>query len=428
MNIKQPLSFIFLLLVFACNPSIKTDPVLLEKFSELHANHDYFNLKKLYDSYKKELSKDYSLFYGALVDGYFNRPEKSNSKILDLYKRGNYSISDSMISVLLTMKESNHARLFEYKDAAATCKLLMDNYSGFFSQQEYRELANAHYFWKALKNIPPQELQIYGKPEFAFETDNRGFWNLNVQLADTTCYFLFDTGAGTSMIKRSVAIQEGYKIIELEYPIKAFTGKEIETNLAIAEKIQIEDLTFDHVIFLVIDDSNLDIPNKSIPIGGIIGFPVISALKEICIHDGLISIPQNPLPQSEMNMAIHNSAPIVSSEYQSDTLLLKFDTGAIKSNFHQLFFQKYREQIESNSEKKTFRAGSLGGTVEFNVFKMSKIELLVGQTKATIENVNVFTEEIKPINRFLHGNIGLDYINQFKETNISFLNSTLTFN
>lgn len=428
MNKNQLLAIIVFLLFIACDSSIKTtNQALLERFSELQAEHDYFKLKNFFDIHEKELSNDYSLFYGALIDSYFNHPELSNSKILKLLLEKNHTIGDSLMSVLLTIKETNHARLFEYKDAAETCNLLINNYRRFFNQLEFQELVNAFYFWKALSGIHKQELQIYGKPEIAFETDNRGFWNLNVELADTSCNFIFDTGAGTSMIKRSVAIHEGYKIIELEYPIKAFTGKEIETNLAIAEKIKIGDLTFDHVIFLVVDDRNLEIPNKSIPIGGIIGFPVISELKEICIRDGRITIPQDPLPLAEVNMAINNLAPLVKLGYQNDTLSMKFDTGALKSNFHQLFYEKYKEQIDLNLEKRTIRAGSIGGPIEFDVFKTKEVEFSVADANAKIRNLNVFTEEIKPGNRHLHGNLGLDYINQFNEINISFLNSTIVF-
>ena len=428
MNKISLLSIIVVLLVSACGSSIiNTDPALLMKFSELQSKHDYFKMKKLFVSHEKELSSDYLLYYGAIIDSYFSRPEESNEKIEDLLEQKKCSVSDSLMSVLLSVKETNHARLFEYNEAAKTCKLLMDNFEVFFSKEEYLELTNAYYFWKALKNIPKQELRIYGRPEMSFDTDNRGFWNFNVQLADTTCHFIFDTGAGTSMIKRSVAIKEGYKIIELEYPVKAFTGKEIETNLAIAEKIKIGDLTFDHVIFLVVDDKNLNIPNKNISIGGIIGLPVISALEEISIRHGKIIIPQDPLPKTEENLVIQNLAPVVYSGYQSDSIFMKFDTGALRTNFHSLFYNNYKKQIETNCKKKAVRAGSVGGPVEFDVFKTGELELEVGKAKAKIKNVNIFTEEIKSANRYLHGNLGLDYINQFNEINISFLNSTITF-
>lgn len=428
MNKISLISTIVLLLVSACSSSVKnTDPALLKKFSEFQSKHDYFNMKKLFVSYKKELNNDYQLYYGAIIDSYFSRPEESNEKIEDLLKQKRCSVSDSLLAVLLSVKETNHARLFEYDEASETCKLLMDSFEVFFSKEDYIELANAYYFWKALKNIPKQELRVYGRPEIAYDTDNRGFWNFKVELADTTCHFIFDTGAGTSMIKRSVAIKEGYKIIELEYPVKAFTGKEIETNLAIAEKIKIGDLTFDHVIFLVVEDRNLDIPNKNIPIGGIIGLPVISALEEICIRQGKIIIPQNPLPGMEENLVIQNLAPVVYLGYQSDSIFMKFDTGALKTNFHSLFYNENKEQIELNCEKKAVRAGSVGGSVEFDVFKTEELELKVGEAKAKINNVNIFTEEIKPANRYLHGNLGLDYINQFNEINISFLNSTISF-
>lgn len=426
---KSTLVAFLYLILHACTPMAEQpDKNLINRFSELHSKRDYFRIKDLYGKYKSLLGNEYSQFYGALLDSYFNQTSQSNNEIENIAKSPDNHLSDSLMSVLYSAKVSNHVRLYEYAKAAETCKLLIDKYSSYIDSTDFQDLKNGYIFWKALAHIPKLDLQLNGSSEIPLQIDNRGFWNVDIELSDTICPFMFDTGAGTSLIKRSVALRCGYKIIQLDYPIKAFTGKDIKTNLAIAEKMKMGEHIFDHVIFLVVDDDKLNIPNKNIPVGGILGFSAIAAMGEILISNGKLSIPDSSPTNTPVNMAINHLSPIVATGYKTDTLLLKFDTGALKTNFQPLFYRKYQQEIETNYTKKTIHAGSFGGYVDFDVFKTKNLELSIGKAQAKVNNTNVFTSEIKHSNKNYHGNLGLDFMKQFKEIRISFKNSTISFN
>lgn len=422
---------IIIALVFfsaACSTIPSPSPQLLIQLEKLHASQDYFRLRNFFAKHKESLNEEYVLYYQALLNSYFNLPELSNQQIDELFKLTNLSMSDSLLSAAYSAKASNHVRMSEYRQAGETCQLLLDQYAMYFDSLELQDIRNGYIFWGALAEIPKQKLSLSATPEFQLNTDNRGFWNVDVQLADTICPFIFDTGAGTSLIKKSIALQSGYHIIQLQMPVRAFTGRDVKTNLAIAETITIGGATFDHVIFLVVDDEQLNIPNKSIPIGGIIGFPVIAGMKEFVIKNDILRIQDEITSDKPIeNLSIHHLAPIVEVNFRQDTIQMKFDTGATRTNFFSLFYQKHREEIEAKFQKRNIQAGSVGGIVSYEVFKTDTIELEVAGTSGKVTNSSIFANDTKTSNNYYYGNLGQDYISSFDEMRVSFKKSSIRF-
>ncbi len=424
--------FLFgLLLVCIVSACQHDESMLLNRLNNLHASRDYFRMKRFFEKHVDELSEEYQLYYQCLLNSYFNKSQLSNNEIDSLMKIRPASMTDSLISAVISVKVSNHVRLSEYRQAADACKLLIDNYFMYYDSLDQQDIRNGYVFWKALADIPKQKMILSDDPEFQLTTDNRGFWNVDVQLADTIAPFIFDTGAGTSLIKKSVALQSGYPIIQLEMPVKAFTGRDVETNLAIAEKITIGGVSFDHVIFLVVEDEHLNIPNKSIAVSGIIGFPVIAGMKEFSVKNGTLRVKTDDAgvvtkPETE-NLSIHHLAPIVEVNFEQDTMQMKFDTGATRTNFYTQFFNKYQAEIESRMTKKTIQAGSVGGTMIFDVFKSDTLRLSVDGVEGKVWNASIYPKEIKAVNRYFYGNLGQDYITSFNELEVSFKNAHVGF-
>lgn len=395
------------------------------ELSELHKVNDYFKLREFFISEKNNLKKENELYYNALLNSYFNKLEESNNNIDELLEYKN--LSDSLKVILYQTKIENYVREYEYRNAFKCCKLLMDEYVDVLDSVRYKDLIDSYAFCKALIDIPEQKMVNGGHEKIPVRIDDMGFWNVNVHLKDTICGFVFDTGAGSSIIRKSIAEKCGYRLIELEYPVKAFTGKNIRTNLAIAEKISIGNLQYDNVVFLVVDDESLTFSNGKHQINGIIGFPVIHAMQELHIENNSIRIPDNFSDYDCNNLAVNYLSPVVAVQYKQDTLLFKFDTGALRSNLQPLFYEKYKEEIDKSCTKKTIKAGSIGGMVEFDVYRMCDVEFRVASGQAKIDRLSVYTEDIKSSNHDYHGHLGQDFVKQFDNVIISFKNSSIIF-
>lgn len=420
------LSFI---LLFACRNTTNkvSDSQLVNRLEYMIEVEDYFMLKKVYSGNIAKLSLMHSLYFSAIINNVFNNPGKSNQDIIKLLADFSTSLSDTILNNIYHKKLWNHINLYEYEQAAIASEHIQNNYLALNDSSAVKDLKNELKIWKAIKNAPNQEIIRTGDATIPIIRDKVGLQNIDVAFGDTVKNLIFDTGANFSFMKRSLAMELGYKIIEADFYVTAATGNKVKSDIAIADELRIGEIILKHVFFLVLDDEDLSFPQIDYYANGAIGFPVIEAMDEIRIKQNQIFVPQIPIEYKYNNFALNGLMPIIAVNYRGDTLKLHFDTGASHTSFFPQFYKDYKNEIENHYKKETFTSTSGGGTFEFEGYIINNIKLKVADVEATLDSLELRIENIGGKESYYHGNFGQDYIKQFDEMIMSFKHSSILF-
>jgi len=427
-------NIIILLFVFsvACNNQATekvSDPNALKHLNELVDTQNYFKLKEDFVTHKNKLTKGHALYYEAIVLNVFNNSSESNTVIHELLKLKTSELTDTMLNKLYNIKLLNHINQYEYNEAASASEYIQKNYGQINDSSEVATLENEIKIWKSLKNTPKQEIIRNSDISFPLVKDKVGLFNIDVSINKETKNFVFDTGANFSVIKRSLVEEFRLTYIDSDFYVTAFTGKKIDSDIAIADELTIGGIIYKNVVFLVLNDADISFPQLDYSINGIIGFPVIEAMDEIRISkNNTVFIPENPIDYNQNNFALDGLRPIIAVKYKKDRLCFGFDTGARESTLYAPFYEKYRNEIEDNYEVETFKSSSAGGVLEFEGYIVKNISLSVAESNASLKNLQLHKDNIGKSGNNFHGNFGQDYIKQFDEMIISFKHSSVIFN
>jgi len=427
-NIILIIAFLFL---FSCTETTHktSNTKVLNQLEKLYEQTDYFKLKTTFETNRDELSEAHSLYYEAIINKVFNKPEVSNQAIEKLLALENSEINDTLLNNLYRAKLENHLNLYEYDKAAKTSKHIQTNFQSLLDSSDLETLRNEIKIWRALRDVPKQEIIKDDDHIIPMYRDKVGLFNVDVLVGDSTKNMIFDTGANFSAIVKSLVDKLGLTYIEADFYVTAATGVRVKSGIAIADELSMGGIIFKNVFFLVFDDTDLSFPQIDYYPKGIIGFPVIEALDEIRINkENQTFVPKNPVEYTLDNFALDGLMPIIAAKYKGDTLRFDFDTGATTTSLYPLFYKKYKAEIEKNYEKKTFNSASGGGSVEFEGYVINDLNLKIADSQAILNKVRLHSEKVGVSEYKVHGNFGQDYIKQFDEMIISFKYSSVLFN
>ena len=204
------------------------------------------------------------------------------------------------------------------------------------------------------------------------------------------------------------------------------TSKKVESDLAIAHRLDIGGLTYKNVVFLVLDDADMAVPGYEFY--GVIGFPVIKAMEEIHLSkDNNLFIPKKITNYTNQNFVINGLTPLVSVVHKKDSMIFLFDTGAYATSLWPKFYKKYQQEITEKYQKETLSVGSAGGNVSFEGYEISNINLKIGDSETTLHKLQLHIDKIGDEESNFHGKLGQDYIKQFDKMIISFKHASIEF-
>jgi predicted aspartyl protease len=426
---RNSIMLLAFVLLFGCtNPANKVSDIqLVNRMENLIEVEDYFMLKRVHADNLAKLSAMHSLYFSAIINNVFNQPEKSNQDIDQLLTDYSTSLSDTVLNNLYHKKLWNHINLYEYGEAAITSNHIQNNYLSLNDATEAENLINEITIWEALQDVPKQEIIKSGDAVIPIIRDKVGLQNIDVAFGDSVKNMIFDTGANFSFIKRSLALELGYQIIEADFYVTSSTGAKVTSDIAIVDELRIDEIIFKNVFFLVLDDEDLSFPQIDYYVNGAIGFPVMEAMDEIRLKENQIFVPQIPIEYKYDNFALNGLMPIIEVNYKGGNLKFHFDTGASHTSLFPQFYKDYKNEIENQYEKETFSSTGGGGTVEFEGYIVSEINLKVADSEATLDSLELHIENIGGKESNYHGNFGQDYITQFDEMIISFMYSSILF-
>jgi predicted aspartyl protease len=264
-------------------------------------------------------------------------------------------------------------------------------------------------------SLRPSTLQIEPKSTF-----------LPLRLDGHDAEFFFDTGAGISIIGESEAKELGIPAKAIEGKMDDASGRGVSgLRIALAKNLIIGGLHLQNVPFVVISDTGE--PWNSLPIKrrGIIGIPVLLAMRTIRwkpTGSFELGFPGNALNLTTCNALFHNSNPVIDVQVSGKHLDFTLDTGAVNTDLNPAFAEALPALLKTGTPEKQSIEG-LGGTTEGQSVLLPSVTLQIDGRAAVLRPAHVFTEHGN--GAWAAGNLGMDILSQASAFTLDFSAMTL---
>ncbi|WP_417236960.1 retropepsin-like aspartic protease [Bizionia paragorgiae] len=415
---------IFVLLFFNCVDvtNAQTESIHFKKIHTQIEQSNFFKAKEEYAILKDSLTPEHQKYIEAILKNAFNRLDSSQKNIAFLLTNQR-NIPDSLMIKLYEISADNSVKLYDYKTAKSMTESLIENFKEYLSQEKKSDYENNLKIWRALEDVPPQRVSINEYTSIKMIKDIAGLNNLKVSVAQDTLNFIFDTGANISTTSQSVAKQLGMKIIPVDIEVGSITGNKVIAQLAVCDHLKLGHIDLYNVVFLVMPDEGLSFPQIDYQIYGILGFPVIDALKEIQItKTGDFIVPENTTAfKAESNLAMDGLTPLI----YLDGMHFTFDSGADQTMFYNLYYLENKKMIDSTYIPQKLSFGGAGGKIELEGYRIQHTFHIMGE-EIHLGDLPLIKEKIKP-DETVYGNIGQDFIGQFDKMILNFEQMFIAF-
>ena len=398
-------------------------------YYSLYQKKDYPGLARQLNLKGGTASAAKEIFAAAIHSAYgrneqaYQSLEKSNPSGL---------VNDTLQYVALTTRLEIAAHQSDYEAAARAAARRLEKYPSWIPEEKYAEEVEALKIYKYARNVPPQHVNKSADTRLTMKKDLAGLMNVPVELHDSTFNFVFDSGAGMSVISERYARDLKLRFLsDSTVEIKSgSTGVATTSRVAVAEKIRIGNIEVHNVLFLVFPDSALTFAGGRYVMKGIIGFPVIAGMGEITLSGQELFVPK-VVKESKTsgNMILHDYMPVIYLKYRGVELPFTFDTGANTSSLSHNFYHRFKPDFENKGIARTQELhGVGGGSKKFGGIEMPHIQLQSARNMLQLNNVFIMKEPFDANGEIFYGNIGKDVIKGFKSITISFTNGNILFN
>lgn len=402
-------------IVFVVNACSKNNLVVFGEMYDLIGQNNYFKARELYFTNKDALSKPYQSYIEAVLDNAFNKLEASETAITKLL-RTKYSLPDSLLFKLQEVRYDNALKLYHYQEAKITAQTILTNYEKFLDAEQTEDYKNGLLIWTALENTPAQKVEVRTQTNIKMVKDLAGLNTLKLAANNDSLDFIFDTGANLSTTSLSTAKRFNMNIIPVDIQVGTITGEKVLSQLAVCDKLTLGNIDLDQVVFLVLPDEALSFPQINYRIFGILGYPVIEALKEIRLtQDGDFIVASDDSEYTEdSNMAMRGLTPLIFIDNKQFT----FDTGADHTILYHKFYMENKKEIDENYQPEQVSFAGAAGKKDFEGYNIN-YTFDIGGKSVKLENISLLKEKVKE-SETVYGNIGRDVIQQFNTMIINF--------
>ncbi|HEV2764914.1 MAG TPA: retropepsin-like aspartic protease [Pyrinomonadaceae bacterium] len=399
-------------------------------YAELRALYSSKQFFELRDEVERRRADDSAemLFYRGVVANKFNRPDESIGLVRKFLKEAPRDTEDSLLKDAHEILLDDYVKTYRYREASEVSRVLLGRFRRQLDARQLEDVENAFKLWAAVADVPRQSVRLNGGSRLRTHRDKAGLVNLPVEVGGRRVSFVFDTGANISTVTASFARQLGFRLIEADIRVGTITGHKVRARLGVAPEIKVGRASVRHAVFLVFEDKDLFFPPINYQINGIVGFPVMEALRQITLtRDGDFVIPPRPAASAARNMALDELTPLIAGEYKGRRLTFSFDTGAAASTFYPPFFKAFEQEVRANSAQRRERIGGAGGFKEVTAYRVKSLVLTFAGRRAEFASARVMSDSIRDDDKYFYGNLGQDLIKQFPSMTLNFDAMSITF-
>ncbi len=424
--------FLYLFIIFFCLTGCKTTTQehslkLYGVLDSLFVNHQYFKLAEQFKNEKIHLSEKEKLIFDAKLNSVFNEKETSNTAIEQLFKKYENELADSLKIQLLEIEMNNSVLLYNYKKALENSEEILGFSSG-LTEDEREDYENNKIIFNILKDVPKQKISI-SESSLNITKDLAGLSRIPIKINGTEHSAVFDTGANFSVITDSLALKTNLKILDGSFKVTAITGNKVDSHLAIADFLKLENVLVTNAVFLVFPEASLTFSEANYKIETIIGFPIIEALKEVrIIKDSIFYVPQNQSENAQKNLALNFLTPVVEVIENNRSLPFTFDTGANETMLYSPYYNDYKNEITETGKLDSIQIGGAGGSQFIKIYKLPFTGKISGN-EFNLKNTTVSPDEkSEKDKKGIYGNLGKDVVKKFNTLTLNFEKMFLILN
>ena len=248
-----------------------------------------------------------------------------------------------------------------------------------------------------------------------------------ISIAGKMANYGFDTGSNVSTMSELEAKRLGL-IAESAGIGGGVGGPGVPIRAVVVPRLMIGNIVLSHVAFAVFSDKQE--PFADLPIGerGILGLPVLLALKSFrWTKDGVFEIGpvlKNTDPH-EPNLCFEGVTPAAQIEFDHSRLIFGFDTGADRTVLYPKFAADFPSLVKSVGEKDTIKTSGYDGSVEEETVRLPHVAFRIGNFDATLRPAQIVSHPYPNAGEF-DGNLGMDLLAQAREVTVDFQSMTLT--
>jgi predicted aspartyl protease len=385
-----------------------------ELYTELSANRNTYNDKSL-------------IYYDIILKSVLNQPEESNA-LIQKFRNQFSKFNDTINYNLVQTEYYNNQKLLNYKKLNELSKNLIENYKQFIDSSDFVELKDDNISYGFLENELPTTIIKRTDSEIRVVKDLAGYNLLSVKSKnDSIVNMIFDTGANVNVVTESTAKKLDLRILpNAVVYVMGSTGVRNASKIAFADHGYIENIEFKNAEFIVFPDSLLSFANGRYKIHGVIGFPIISRFESICFTDSLMFIPKDPDAKTDNpNLFIKGDDYIIDIVYKNKRLPFFFDTGNSSTSFYKNMYDVDSMNFKVLKDT-TFSYSGVGGTITETAKLLPEIRLNCG-SKSFVLNSTYIALNKNILHPDLYGNIGKDFVNQYKSITMCFKHAYIDF-
>jgi predicted aspartyl protease len=434
--LKKVISFLFVFLFTTSLIHAEEFPVN-RHLKSLLENGDYFQFR---DEFEKEYAaarveggdaiyadsgstnhlREMEVCYFEAWDYFlFNESVSSNIRIEEFFKYAGSSSPDSAAAEMLQLHFQNDLRLFHYKTADSICTILLFRYATVMEPQTLAGIKNGGEVTAALKNTPPQTMERNGDLEIEYKRDIAALIRIPVKVNGAEGKFVMDTGANLSTLSESQAKKMGVKILDANFGVTSSSRSSVDSKLGVADQVEIGNVTFRNVIFIILPDKSLSFLGGLYKIKGIIGLPVIAQLGEVQIEKKRIFSPATETVSDLHNFGLNGNTPFANVNFYGAWHAYIFDTGAATSILGTNFNTTYSDSLK-NFKESTSKVGGAGGVQTISILKITNLHYDFGSQKGMLKRATLQLKGNEEVFNTFYGIVGEDIFMQWETVTINF--------
>ena len=239
---------------------------------------------------------------------------------------------------------------------------------------------------------------------------------------------MFDTGSAIPLVSESEAKRLRLQTGLAQTRINDIYGQVIDVRPALARLLVIGNFELRNVAFFVVSDKRKPfalLPSRE---RGILGTPILFALRSIrWTKDGIfetgIKLGQ---PTLSGPLCFEGSILIAEVATQQKTFDVGLDTGAVKSTLWQGFAKDFEDLTKSYGRKQSLPIEGMGGTRWYEVVVLQSLVIRIAGFPTVLRPAFVLLGQTSPRGEYIDGNIGLDLLNQSHAVSIDLTTMNLT--
>ena len=396
-----------------------------ESIGNIINNADWFTLSneypKLKDSMQSEMLKYFS---EAMIGFYFNQPQNAISAIDWLLINSQNEIGSDNTYNLILIKSIILGEQGLYAESADNLSDFLNQISKFADLKDFSSHNDVLEFYEKKRNEPnPEVIRPHKNTEIpiTIEKTSRGeIMYVYVNINGKEYKFIFDTGAAATFVSERFANEIGLRITQESYTINGVQS-------GIGKRGTIDSMIIGDIVFknpnIIIGLSNEEV-DTIFQVDAVLGLDFIKRVGETQIYPKqqkiIFPIEKTKLPFYGRNLLFSNGQPYLKAYSNTEQLLFHFDTGNIKTDLQEVYYQKHKEEFDRIGNKKTVGRGGYGGILYVDSYQIPIFPLTIGDCSLELNNVDILLEKTLSFQNNEDGSLGMDFITLLKKVTINF--------